>query len=387
MCASEASARHISHPRRAVLHRKGDVPAYYECPVCGFLTADPAFGDGDLTCPACGAEPDGRRLFPTERVRRLDARVRRYHDDGENEIVVILVATFLETILEDVLDPASSLLTVRMSASEEVVLDSQRSVGSASVSALPRAHRRAVRGRRRRARASATSRTDGVSCARSATPSSTTRRSPEPASHSTSSRGRGHGASRPGVPPLRAASTTGSSPRSGRAEPTAMRHHRHEVAAPPRHRESSRASDSVPSSTTSRSGWASTGWVLNSSDGVFVLVRGPPETVDAVPRPRARAKAADVASSRTSSPSRSSPNRSTGFEIRESRAEEGAMTLISPDIATCPECLAEMFATARSQTRTTPSSTARTADLASRSSKTSPTTGPITTMRDFPMCE
>jgi hypothetical protein len=128
MGTSKPSSRHISHPSRAVLHRRGEVPAYFECPVCGFLTADPAFGDGGMPCPACGSQPDGRRLFPSERVRRLDARVRRYHDEGESEIVVILAATFLETLLEDVLTRILGAHGADV-AVQEVVMDSQRSVG------------------------------------------------------------------------------------------------------------------------------------------------------------------------------------------------------------------------------------------------------------------
>ncbi|MBI5232477.1 MAG: hypothetical protein HY876_09980 [Coriobacteriales bacterium] len=113
---------------KGVLHRAGQPPVYYECPVCGFLTADTSFGTGDVTCPSCGAERDGRRIFPPERLRRLDARIRRYHSDGESEIVVILVATFLETLLEDILarimESQGASLKLRAS-----VLDTQRSVG------------------------------------------------------------------------------------------------------------------------------------------------------------------------------------------------------------------------------------------------------------------
>jgi len=128
MGSSKPSSRHIGHPSRAVLHRKGEVPAYFECPLCGLLTADPAFGDRGMRCPACGAPPDGRRLFPAERIRRLDARVRRYQKDGENEIVVILGETFLETLLEDVL---SRILAAHGAdvAVQQVVLDATRSVG------------------------------------------------------------------------------------------------------------------------------------------------------------------------------------------------------------------------------------------------------------------
>ncbi len=127
MSAPDGSA-HVHRAGRTVLHRRGDVPAYWECPVCGFLSAEEQFGQGPKHCPACDAPPDGRRVFPAERVRKLDARVRTYHDEGENEIVVILAATFLETLLEDVLSRilAAHGADVRV---QEVVLDSQRSVG------------------------------------------------------------------------------------------------------------------------------------------------------------------------------------------------------------------------------------------------------------------
>lgn len=103
-------------------------PTYFECPVCGFLSGDMTFGAGGSPCPYCGEPGDSRRVFPTERLRRLDGRIRRYHDEGEPEIVVILVAAFLEAILEDIIDrilvARGADVTVR-----EVVLDGQRAIG------------------------------------------------------------------------------------------------------------------------------------------------------------------------------------------------------------------------------------------------------------------
>ena len=83
-----------------------------------------------VPCPNCGARPsDGaRKLFPSDRLRRLDDRIRRYHTDGEHEIVVILVAAFLEAILEDMIDRMLSargaVLQVR-----RAVLDGTRAIG------------------------------------------------------------------------------------------------------------------------------------------------------------------------------------------------------------------------------------------------------------------
>lgn len=104
-------------------------PVYFECPYCGYLTGDPRFGADEIVCPICAAHGDSRRTFPTERLRRLDSRIRRYRDDGEHEIVVILVETFLESILEDIID---RILTTRGAdvTVREVVLDGQRAIGA-----------------------------------------------------------------------------------------------------------------------------------------------------------------------------------------------------------------------------------------------------------------
>ena len=108
------------------LHR--EPPHFIECPVCGFISADASFTDGARKCPKCGAGGDGRRPFPAERIRRVDARIRHYHAEGEHEVVVILVATFLETLLEDMLARimAAEGASVKLRAG---VLDTQRSVG------------------------------------------------------------------------------------------------------------------------------------------------------------------------------------------------------------------------------------------------------------------
>jgi hypothetical protein len=103
-------------------------PTYFECPHCGFLSADVEFGAGNAPCPFCAATGDSRRVFPTERLRRLDGRIRRYHGEGESEIVVILVAAFLEAILEDIIDRILSARGADLSV-REVVLDGQRAVG------------------------------------------------------------------------------------------------------------------------------------------------------------------------------------------------------------------------------------------------------------------
>lgn len=96
--------------------------------MCGFLSNSTDFRDGKVNCPACSAPGDHRRQFPPNRLRRLDTRIRTYQQDGEAEIVVILAATFLESIIEDILARImqASGASVRLSAT---VLDTERSVG------------------------------------------------------------------------------------------------------------------------------------------------------------------------------------------------------------------------------------------------------------------
>ena len=103
-------------------------PHFIECPACGFISASASFADIARKCPKCDAGGEGRRPFPADRIRRVDARIRRYHTDGEHEVVVILGATFLETLLEDVLARimAAEGASVKLRAG---VLDTQRSVG------------------------------------------------------------------------------------------------------------------------------------------------------------------------------------------------------------------------------------------------------------------
>ena len=118
---------------KGTLHKSGqhekEAPTYYECPVCGFLSASKKFGAGEKACPHCSAEETERRSFPADRLRRLDGRIRHYHEEGESEIVVILVETFLESILEDIID---RILTARGADVKvrEIVLDGQRAIGA-----------------------------------------------------------------------------------------------------------------------------------------------------------------------------------------------------------------------------------------------------------------
>jgi hypothetical protein len=115
------------HPRGPAPSNQ-DGPIYYECLTCGFLSHDPTFADVAKHCPACDSDVGPRRVFPPDRLRRVDARIRRYDREGESEVVVILVATFLESLLEDMLARimAAQGATIRLRAA---VLDTLRSVG------------------------------------------------------------------------------------------------------------------------------------------------------------------------------------------------------------------------------------------------------------------
>jgi hydrogenase maturation protein HypF len=126
------------------------------------------------------------------------------------------------------------------------------------------------------------------------------------------------------------------------------------------------------------------GWVLNASDGVYAFVQGDDAIVDAFPA-EIRSLAPAMAVVQRVIAEQVEPENFCDFSIRESRAEEGAMTLVSPDIATCPECAGELFAAGDRRyhypfincTNCGPRFTII-GDV--------PYDRPMTSMRDFPMC-
>ncbi len=127
-----------------------------------------------------------------------------------------------------------------------------------------------------------------------------------------------------------------------------------------------------------------TGWVLNSSDGVFCVVQGETPALDAFVRD-VREKAPPMAAVESVSVEEVEPESFDGFGIRESTSVAGAMTLVSPDVATCDACAAEMRTPGDRRyrypfincTNCGPRFTII-ADI--------PYDRPMTTMRDFPMC-
>ena len=127
-----------------------------------------------------------------------------------------------------------------------------------------------------------------------------------------------------------------------------------------------------------------TGWVLNHSGGVDIAVEGPPAALaaflhdlEAQAPPLARIEGLEV----TETPLAGY----TTFEIRHSVAEAGRYQLISPDIATCPDCLRELF-DPRDRRYRYPFTNCTNCGPRFTIIADIPYDRPLTTMRDFVMC-
>jgi hydrogenase maturation protein HypF len=127
-----------------------------------------------------------------------------------------------------------------------------------------------------------------------------------------------------------------------------------------------------------------TGWVLNHSGGVDIEVEGLLPALDAFVHdltveapPLARIVAVDVAEAL--------PQGYTEFEIRHSVAEEGRYQLISPDIATCADCLRELLAPNDRRYRY-PFTNCTNCGPRFTIIRDIPYDRPLTTMAPFPMC-
>ena len=84
------------------------------------------------------------------------------------------------------------------------------------------------------------------------------------------------------------------------------------------------------------------GWVLNHSGGVDIEIEGP-ETQIASFRAALVAQAPPLAHIEEVTAHWVPVEGETRFEIRHSQAQPEAYQLISPDVATCPDCLRELF--------------------------------------------
>jgi hydrogenase maturation protein HypF len=127
-----------------------------------------------------------------------------------------------------------------------------------------------------------------------------------------------------------------------------------------------------------------TGWVLNHSGGVEIAVEGSAGALAAFVRdleaqapPLARIEHVQVADV--------SPTGTAVFEIRHSVAEEGRYQLVSPDIATCSDCLRELLDPADRRYRY-PFTNCTNCGPRFTIIADVPYDRPLTTMRDFVMC-
>ena len=116
------------------------------------------------------------------------------------------------------------------------------------------------------------------------------------------------------------------------------------------------------------------GWVFNDGRGVVLEVEGAPDAVEAL-LIRLRAEAPPLAAIEEVRVEPAAPTGERDFRILESERGGPPEALVSPDFATCAECLAEESSTPPIGGTATRSPTAPTAGRAFRSSPGSPTTG------------
>lgn len=127
------------------------------------------------------------------------------------------------------------------------------------------------------------------------------------------------------------------------------------------------------------------GWVKNTSDGVFAHAEGDAEAVATFVHDisdQAPPMAVVTAVEATDVPAEGF----TAFVIVESEAIAGAMTLISPDIATCDACAAEMR-DAANRRHGYPFTNCTNCGPRFTIIEDVPYDRPLTTMRDFPLCD
>ncbi len=127
-----------------------------------------------------------------------------------------------------------------------------------------------------------------------------------------------------------------------------------------------------------------TGWVLNSADGVFIAAEGDADIVESFVRAVAE-EAPPMAVVESVIATVVEPQGFSAFEIRESVEAPGAMTLVSPDIATCPACLEEVR-DAEDRRHRYPFTNCTNCGPRFTIIEDVPYDRPLTTMRDFPMC-
>jgi hydrogenase maturation protein HypF len=127
------------------------------------------------------------------------------------------------------------------------------------------------------------------------------------------------------------------------------------------------------------------GWVLNHSGGVEIEVEGPETSLDAFVT-ALREEAPPLAHIESLDAKRVPVDGYEGFEIRRSQAQEGRFLLISPDVATCPDCLEELFDPGDRRHRY-PFINCTNCGPRFTIIEDIPYDRPKTTMRDFPLCD
>ncbi len=127
-----------------------------------------------------------------------------------------------------------------------------------------------------------------------------------------------------------------------------------------------------------------TGWVRNASDGVWCLAEGSPQVLETFER-ALHDEAPPMAVVESVTAEEVDPEGQEEFTIVASRAEEGAMTLVSPDIATCNACKDELLDPTDRRHRY-PFINCTNCGPRFTVIEDVPYDRPKTTMRDFPMC-
>ena len=130
------------------------------------------------------------------------------------------------------------------------------------------------------------------------------------------------------------------------------------------------------------------GWVLNASDGVHIFVEGSDALADAFPRLLEARAAEEIPAAVIESVSiRTVPvSNCDGFEIRPSVVDVEERTFISPDVATCKKCTAELYDEGDRRYRYP---FINCTDCGPRFTiiEATPYDRPLTTMQAFEMCE
>ncbi len=104
----------------------------------------------------------------------------------------------------------------------------------------------------------------------------------------------------------------------------------------------SKASGFDPSFTGWQRNWGSSGWIVNSAQGVVIEIEGASDRVLGFTR-RLKAEKPARAIIQSCESSHLDAHGYEKFEIRESTDDGGKSALILPDIATCDDCLREIF--------------------------------------------